>query len=152
MSFKNIMLTMLSVAIVLNAAMSGPGWAGITKKSLARTNSGGSVDIRVTYLNPLGSVADGELAFEVRMNSHSVDLDVYKVEELAVLKDDRGNEFKPLGWFDPGGGGHHRFGILKFSDATKTGSLVKDAKGITLTISGVSDVDKRVFKWELPIK
>lgn len=120
---------------------------GLSKKALARSHSGGMVDIRVTYLNPLGDIPAGELAFEVRINTHSVDLDGYSLDKLSTLTDNSGNVLTPLGWHAPGGGGHHRFGILKFKS---TG--IKNAKSITLTIKDIAGVKERSFTWELPIQ
>ncbi len=126
----------------------------LTKKDLTRINNEAEVAIRVTFLNPIKKITEEELIFEVRMNSHSVDLDDYKMEESTLLKDDNSNIYKPLGWFNPGGGGHHRFGNIKFSSTGKDGSEIvgKETKQITLLIKGVAGVEERSFKWDFPLR
>ncbi len=78
-----------------------------------------------------------EMIFKVVMDTHSVDLDVYDLAALAILRDSQGREFKPLSWKAPKGG-HHREGVLTFSaDQTllSTGTtyvelFIKDVAGV----------------------
>lgn len=126
----------------------------LTKKDMTIVNNEGAVEIRVTYLNPVKNINEGELAFEVRMNTHSVDLDSYRMEELTFLKDDKGNIYKPLGWFNPGGAGHHRFGIIRLSSKDSNGKdiISKKTKYITLVIKDIDNVKERSFQWRFPLK
>ncbi len=119
----------------------------LTKKDLRRINDEGPVEITVLYLNPLGQEADSELSFEVRMNTHSVNLDAYEMENISFLRIDGGDEQKALSWSKPGGGGHHRSGVLKFA-----GPIPSGAQSLQVIIRGIGGVQERVFEWKLPLE
>ncbi len=123
-------------------------------KELTRVNAEGPLTIRIVYLNPLGKVEDKSLAFEVGMDTHSVDLDRYKMENHIFLLDDKGRQFKPLGWFSPQGGGHHRSGIIKFPALDSRGKpvLSPGSKSFQLVITDVGGVAERRFQWTFPLK
>jgi hypothetical protein len=143
------------VGLILVSSLTTDSYsAQLTKKELVRVNDEGAVTVRITYLNPIKNINKGELDFEVRMNTHSVNLDNYKMEELSFLKDDKGNTYKPLGWFNPGGGGHHRFGVIKFSSKDSKGKDIidKNTKYIHIIIKGVDNVNERSFQWNFPLK
>jgi len=133
-------LTVLLMAWTVNAG-------AVTKKDLRRISKKGPVEVAVLFLNPLQSEPGDDLSFEVRMNTHSVDLDGYKVDSLSVLQVDGGKALEPLGWFKPGGGGHHISGVLKFK-----GPLPDKAETLKLTIRGIAEVPERVFEWNLPVE
>jgi hypothetical protein len=155
-SILNVLLCNIIIFSLLSAVhvMQDEAFAELKKKDLTRINEDGSVEMRVTYMNPLSKMDTAELVFEVRMNTHSVDLDVYKLDKLAILRDDTGNTYKPLGWFNPGGGGHHRFGTLKFANRHKDGSdiITKDTKELTLIIKDIDNVKERRFLWTFPLE
>ena len=119
----------------------------LTKKDLRRIHEEGSVEMAVLYLNPLNQEAGSELSFEVRMNTHSVNLDAYEMENISFLRIDGGAEQKALGWVKPGGGGHHRSGVLKFA-----GPLPSGAQSLQVIIRGIGGVQERVFEWKLPFE
>jgi hypothetical protein len=119
----------------------------LTKKDLRRINDGGPVEVTVLYVNPLGQEGGAEISFEVRMNTHSVDLEAYEMEKICFLRVDNGAEQKALGWFKPGGGGHHRSGMLKFA-----GPISPNAQFLQLIIRGIGGVQERVFEWKLPLE
>jgi hypothetical protein len=119
---------------------------GITKRDLRRVNDEGPVEITIVYLNPLEKQTDSEISFEVRMNTHSVDLDAYEMEKICILQIDGGPDQRALGWFEPGGGGHHVSGVLKY-----TGPVPSDAKFLQVIIRDVGGVPERVFEWKLPL-
>jgi hypothetical protein len=121
--------------------------AGFRKKDLRRTNDEGPVEITVLYLNPLRQEAGPELSFEVRMNTHSVNLDAYEMENISFLRVDGGAEQKALGWVKPGGGGHHRSGVLRFA-----GPIPSGAQSLQVIIRGIGGVQERVFEWKLPLE
>lgn len=111
-------------------------------KGLTQSNTGGSVTIAVEWIE----AGDNSLAFNVDLNTHSVDLDQYDLKELAVLRDDAGNEYRPLSW-DSAPGGHHRRGTLTF---TLPGSVSQgETKYIEILIRDVAGIEERVLKWEL---
>ena len=122
-------------------------------ESLTRQHSGGGIEIDVTLLNPGAIYSGNDLVFDVGMNTHSVPLDQYVMEELSYVRDERGKVFKALAWESPKGGGHHRFGKLKFSGKDKDGSpiIMNDNKYIEVVIKDVGGIKERVLRWELPI-
>ena len=110
---------------------------------LVQSNTGGNVDIDVEWV-----VADSDsLVFNVAMNTHSVDLDQYDLGELAVLRDDRGNEYRAISW-ESASGGHHRTGILTFPILPDSLSQGK-AGYLEIVIRDVAGIEERVLKWEL---
>lgn len=119
----------------------------LRKKDLRRIHEEGSVEMAVLYLNPLNQEAGSELSFEVRMNTHSVNLDAYEIEKISFLRVDGGAEQKALGWVKPGGGGHHRSGVLKFAGPSPSG-----AQSLQVIIRGIGGVQERVFEWKLPLE
>ncbi|MBT3822796.1 MAG: hypothetical protein HOG04_15490 [Nitrospinaceae bacterium] len=142
------LLGALLLSVLLVSATSA--WA-LTKRDLRRQDSRSAVTVSVTYLNPLGKVQGNTLDFEVRLETHSVDLDGFKVEELAVHEGSSGVKAKALGWFEPGGGGHHRFGILRFPKNDKKGNplLSLEEQKLELRIRGIAEAAERVFKWDI---
>lgn len=109
---------------------------------LIQSNTGGRVTFDVEWIK----VGDSLLIFDVSMNTHSVDLDQYNLGELAVLRDDTGNEYHPVSW-DSAPGGHHRRGTLTFPlpDSVSQGKT----KYVEMMIRDVAGIEERVLKWEL---
>ncbi len=140
------LMVALCVLTILSLAWA-PDAGAVSKKELRRVNKEGPVEMTVLYLNPLQDDVGDELSFEVRMDTHSVDLDAYQVDTLSVLQVEDGKTLEPLGWFKPGGGGHHISGILKFK-----GPVPVDAGTLKLTIRDIGSVPERVFEWNLPLK
>jgi hypothetical protein len=109
---------------------------------LVQSNTGGSVTIDVEWVK----AEDDSLIFNVAMNTHSVNLDQYDPGELAVLRDDTGNEYHPISW-NSAPGGHHRRGTLTFPipDSLNQG----EAKYVEIVIRDVAGIEERIFTWEL---
>ncbi len=105
-----------------------------------KSNEGGSVTVDVT---PTALEVGKPLAFDIAMNTHSVDLSD-DLTKIATLRDDTGKEYKPTAWDGPDGGGHHRSGTLQFA------SLSPKPKYVELVIKGLAQVPERVFRWDLP--
>lgn len=105
-----------------------------------QTSNAGQVVVDVTPLN-LGTAAE-TWEFEVALNTHSVNLD-YDLMAVAVLRDDRGNEYLPISWNGSPPGGHHRRGVLSFAALPEPGAFVE------VVIREVAGVPERVFHWEL---
>jgi len=95
------------------------------------------VDVRPVQLLP-GKPAK----FEIRMNTHSGDLSQDLVA-VCTLKDNSGREYHPTSWDGSPPGGHHRSGVLEFSE------LGEGAESITLVIREVANVPERVFNWSV---
>lgn len=87
-----------------------------------------------------------EALFIVYLNTHSGMIPDWNLGDIAVLRDDRGNESKAVGWdvlyedVDK----HHRQGILTFPEAEK------DVASLELVIRP-SGVRERAYMWNLPI-
>lgn len=104
------------------------------------SNSGGSVTVDV---KPAALSVGKPVAFDVAMNTHSVDLSD-DMTKISVLRDDTGKEYQPTTWDGPTGGGHHRSGTLTFP------ALTNKPKYVELVIKGLAKVPERVFKWDVP--
>jgi len=148
---RNTLRKYVSWIILVSLAFTIIGWGGsafaLSKKDLRRTSNKGPVEINLVYLNPLQQESTNELAFDVTMETHSVDLDAYKMETLSFLRIAGKQELKALGWLNPGGGGHHVSGVLKFE-----GPIPPGAKLIQVIIRGVGNVKERIFEWKLPLE
>ncbi len=105
----------------------------------SKSNEGGSVTVDVT---PTVLEVGKPLAFQVKMDTHSVDLSDDMVK-ISLVRDDTGKEYAPTAWEGGGPGGHHREGTLKFA------ALSTKPKYIELVIKGLAQAPERVFRWDL---
>ena len=112
---------------------------GAAAPGLARTNSGGGVTAKVTYLNPEGPEGP---RFQVVLDTHSVDLDAFDLKNVSVLRDDAGKDYQPT-QMENKGGGHHREVTLAFPKSAS------GAKRLELVIKEIAGVKERSFRWEL---
>ncbi len=119
-----------------DAARSGDAKSGAGE---TRTNDENSVEIAVT---PVGLGPNAPAAFEIVMNTHSVELD-FDLVQMSSLEDDRGTIYRPVKWEGSPPGGHHRSGVLTFPKLSTNASSVK------LIIKNVADVPRRDFEWRL---
>lgn len=112
-----------------------------------RTSEGGSVTIEVTWENPGDG---GRPTFSVAMDTHSVNLDGYDLSQLALLRNDRGQEVSPERWEAPAGG-HHRSGVLTFpaKDGSGRPVLGPGVGSFELLIRDVAGIKERVLRWEV---
>jgi hypothetical protein len=84
-------------------------------------------------------------AFDVKLDTHSVDLDALDLSN-AILRNDRGDTLRAPTWA-ASKGGHHREGILTFK--RDPASFLEGAKSIELVLTGVGDVQERVLRWKI---
>lgn len=105
-----------------------------------KSNEGGGVTVEVT---PSVLEVGKPIAFDIAMNTHSVDLSD-DMTKIVILRDDAGKEYPPTAWEGPGGGGHHRSGTLKFAP------LTSKPKFVELVVKGLAKVPERVFRWDSP--
>ncbi len=89
---------------------------------------------------------DGSLVFDISLDTHSGDLDGYDLKELALLRDDAGNEYRPTSWGSPPGG-HHRSGKLTFAPLSPESAT--STKYIELVVRNVAGIEERVLRWDL---
>lgn len=114
----------------------------ISEEGVVKTNNEGEVTIDVRYLG----FKENSISFEIVMDTHSIDLDQYDLGQLSLLKDNKGNEYRPVSW-DSKAGGHHRSGNLTFSLTVLADKINK----IELTIQNIAGIKERVFEWQVNI-
>ena len=105
-----------------------------------QTNSQGNVTMQVKPINI--SKASKIWAFEIDLETHTVELSQDLVKNSAIL-DDQGKGYYPVAWEGDPLGGHHRKGVLKFE------AIFPIPKLVLLKINQIGDTQERVFKWEL---
>jgi hypothetical protein len=115
------------------AASAGPA----TK--LSQQVAGGGVTVAATLLKDQADAT----AIKVVLDTHSGNLDGYKFEEIATLRDDTGKSYRVQAVEKAGGGGHHREAILRFPKATP------ETKSLELIVNNVAGVKERTFRWSL---
>jgi len=110
------------------------------EKSLIKMDTQGAVGVEVTLL-PDKSTSN-ELIFEVTMNTHSVDLLQYKLNELAHISfgavENHSGEFH---WEVTSEDSHHLVGLLKWKGSVSNDSIV-------LGLEGLDGVPLRIFSWD----
>src|SRR4030095_12481773 len=106
--------------------------------ALTRTQSGGGVTVKVTYLNPQGTE---DARFEISLDTHSVDLDSYDLRALSSLRDDAGKTYQPSN-VENKGSGHHRRVVLVFPKPAPGSSRIE------LVIKDIAGVKERSFVWD----
>ena len=104
-----------------------------------QTVSGGGVTVKVAYLNPNSAESP---RFQVVLDTHSVNLDVYDLKTITILRDDTGKDYTPTA-AESKGAGHHREVTLIFPKISPGG------KRLEMVIRGVGGVKERAFRWDL---
>ncbi len=80
---------------------------------------------------------NGKLYVDIGVNTHSVTLSDYDLKSLTVLEFDS-NSINPVS--APKLSGHHDSGTLIFD-------IGKELKSFKIIISGMPDIDERIFEW-----
>jgi len=107
-------------------------------KGLTQEAEAAGVEVTVTYENPGAESPE----FSVKLDTHSVELDAYRIEEITVLRDDAGRSYDAE-LASSSGSGHHSEVALLFKGADISGS-----KHVELVIKGLAGVEERVFRFE----
>ena len=128
----------ITVVALLLTGLLGIG-AGLAAEGLGlpQTQSGGGVTVKVTYLAQTAH----ESQFSVVLDTHSVNLDLYDLKVLSLLRDDTGLTMQPTG-AENKGSGHHREIILTFPRPSV------DRKWLELVIKDIAGVKERTFRWD----
>ncbi len=139
-----IISILLTVILIVSCSSVPPdslkeGSSIVLADNMLRSNTGGNVTIDVKYLG----YKDNLLIFEIKMDTHSVDLDQYDLTQLTELRDDKGNKYSLVSW-DSESGGHHRNGKVTFS---QLGSQ-SEVGTLELIIQNVGGIQERTFRWE----
>lgn len=127
-SVFQLFIMVLALGLVINA---------YAYKSIASRESRVTVDV-----SPKQLVIGQPTQFQVRMNTHSVELSQDMVA-ISELMDDQGKIYRPLKWQGSPPGGHHRKGLLEFPVLEGSPTSVK------LIIKSVAKVPERIFEWEI---
>ncbi len=112
-------------------------WAGEALSGAKQSVPGGGVTVDVTFLKDRADAA----AFKVVLDTHSVNLDGYRFEEIVCLRDGRGGELAPAAVEGAKGSGHHREAIVRFAWPDPRPASLE------LVVKGVAGVPERVFRW-----
>ena len=96
----------------------------------SRQVAGGGVTVAVTLLK----ARQDSTTIRLLLDTHSVNLDTYQFDVIAVLRDDQGKTYPLEAIEKASGGGHHREAVLRFA---KVGA---DAKAVELVVKDVAGV------------
>ncbi|MFQ5846887.1 MAG: hypothetical protein ACE5IQ_04340 [Candidatus Methylomirabilales bacterium] len=135
MSLTPIGLGILTTAMLL--AASGLVDTGDAQSETEQSIQGGGVTVTAKLLKHPGDT----LTFLISLNTHSVNLDLYRFEEIVRLRDGQGGELAPTALEDVTGGGHHRRATLRFAWPQPR------PKALEIVVKGVAGVPERVFRW-----
>lgn len=113
---------------------------------LKKSSSEGPVAVDAVFLNPLLDESGNTLQFELRISTHSENLDNYNPQDHISLKIGNGMLHRAIGWAEQKRDTHHIEGVLQF-----TGPVPPISKHLELFIHDLGGVNKRTFKWLLPI-
>lgn len=131
----NRFLVSLVVLYFVGAVNLGAGFAA-EGLGPPQTQSGGGVTVKVTYL----AQTEHESKFSVVLDTHSVNLDMYDLRAISLIRDDTGLTMVPTGAANKGSG-HHREIVLTFPRPTL------DRKWLELVIKDIAGVKERTFRW-----
>ena len=139
-SYKYIFLTLIFISLTFGLLIYANKEIKLIKQEIITSQVGQNVqtkkigDVIVAAL----PIKDGtKVDFEIQLDTHTTDL-IYKLEELALLKNESGETLKPIGWV----GGHHRKGKLLFPVFNTA------PKSIFLNIDNIEDSSIE-FDWNL---
>ena len=135
-------LLYLGYGVAQPASSTGTSVRESASSAASQTSEGGEVIVTVEWQG-----RNAGPVFTVSMDTHSIDLDGYDLSKMVVLKAD-GREAVPLKWDAPKGG-HHRKGILTFSDKALDGTplIGPSTRNIALVIYDLAGIPERAFKW-----
>lgn len=132
--------TMILAAILMLHSSAHAGW--FDKDDLSKSDSQGAVTVAATLIKP--DKKTDEIRFTVKLDTHSVNLDQYKLEDLSFLRIN-GKDRASLG-LKKEGSGHHITNVLRFPGP------VPEGKGrMELVIKNLADAPERILVWELPL-
>jgi hypothetical protein len=124
---------LISCGGVALAASAGPSG------NLSQQVAGGGVTVAATLLKDQAETT----AIKLVLDTHSRNLDGYKFEAIATLRDESGKTYPVEVVEKASGGGHHREAVLRF------GKLNPPAKTVELIVKDVAEVKERIFRWSI---
>ena len=128
------------IAVLLVFVTQDRAGAAETSPAAKQSVAGGGVTVAVTFLTFLQERADRP-TFQVVLDTHSVNLDSYRFEDIVRLRDGKGGEVAPVAVEGVKGSGHHREATVRF--------VWPDPKlnNLELVVRGVAGVSERTFRW-----
>ncbi len=109
--------------------------------SLTKRDRQGPVTVTVTLTPPVEPGAP--LKAKVVLDTHSVELDAIKFEDVVALRTAEGTDTAPTTLERASGSGHHREAVLVFPS-------VAPGDAVRIVVKNVGGVAERNFTWELP--
>jgi hypothetical protein len=82
-------------------------------------------------------------AFQVVLDTHSVNLDAYRFEEIVRLRNGQRAEVAPAAVEEGKGSGHRREATVRFAWPDPR------PKSLGLVVKGVAGIPERVFQWPI---
>jgi len=136
-----VWLTVLGVIAVAGVLSGGgdPLAASNLQAKLSQQVAGGGVTVIATLLKE----QTDSTAIKLALDTHSANLDGYKLDAIATLQDETGKRYPLLAVEQATGGGHHRQAILRFAP------VGPEEKAIELIVKDVAGVKERIFRWSL---
>lgn len=133
---RDVWLAVLVVVAVVGWAEAGLA-ATTAQAKLSQQLAGGGVTVAATLLKDQAEAT----AIKLVLDTHSANLDGYKFEAIATLRDDSGKTYPVEAVEQASGGGHHRQAVLRFGKADP------QAKSLELIVKDVAGVKERIFRW-----
>ncbi|MBI2002379.1 MAG: hypothetical protein HYT85_03210 [candidate division NC10 bacterium] len=133
---RDLCLAVLVVVAVVGWAEAGLA-ATTAQAKLSQQLAGGGVTVAATLLKNQAEAT----AIKLVLDTHSANLDGYKFEAIATLRDDSGKTYPVEAVEQASGGGHHRQAVLRFGKADP------QAKSLELIVKDVAGVKERIFRW-----
>lgn len=130
-------LSSLLTGLIFSVVLANDVMLAAPAPDATKTVAGGGVTVKVTYLEQ----THHESRFSVVLDTHSVNLDLYDLKALSLMRDDTGLTMGPTG-VENKGSGHHREITLTFPRP----SLRR--KWTELVIKDVAGVKQRTFRWD----
>jgi hypothetical protein len=127
----------MTTAVVILVAL-GPA-AEQAPAGQEQSVTGGGVTVAVTFLKERSDAP----SFRVVLDTHSVNLDGYRFEEIARLRDGKGGELAPTAVEGAEGSGHHREATVRFAWPDPKPKIVE------MVVKGVAGVPEREFRWSV---
>ena len=126
--------------------LSVPHSYGGNKEELKRFNEDGPIKVEAVFLNPLLKETGNTLQFELQISTNTENLDNFDPNEHAYLQIGNGMLHRSIAWINQKRDRHYINGILKF-----VGPVPPSSEKIQLFLHDLGSVNKRQFKWLLPI-
>jgi len=114
----------------------------------SRIDTQGEVTIEIKFA---GLTYREDLAFNVKMDSHSVKLGQYPLDKMSTLSNDKGLQVKASKWEITLLIDHQAFGTIYFPTKDASGSplLAEGVRNVTLKIEKLAGIPERVFQWDV---